>query len=189
MSGALLLGLLIVVLTFVYVVSPYLRGGGSSRRPAAAADPRAAMRLLRDELFATIVALDFDREVGKLDEDEYRLERNDLKRQAMAVLRLLDEVESVEERDSEVTRRASDPSVMRPAGRDAQEGVCASCGARVEAGDRFCAACGRPRSIPNEPFDSELDDSIERDVLALRRQRAARPAVVRVSGARRGRSR
>lgn len=184
-----MLGLLVVLFALLYVVSPYLRGSGSSRLPAASPDSRAALRVLRDELFAAIVALDFDRDVGKLDEDEYRLERDDLKRQAMAVLRLLDDADSVAERDSEVTRSAGAPTVTSPAGDGARELACASCGARVEAEDRFCAACGRPRSSPEEPLDSDLGDSIERDVLALRRQRATRPAVVRVSGARRGRSR
>lgn len=184
-----MLGLLIVLFALLYVVSPYLRGSGSSRRPAASSDSRATLRALRDELFAAIVALDFDRDVGKLDEDEYRLERDDLKRQAMAVLRLLDDAESTVERDRVVVPGVSDPTAINPAGNRARDGVCASCGARLDAEDRFCAACGRPRSIAGEPFNRDLDDAIERDVLALRSQRASRPAVVRVSGARRGRSR
>lgn len=185
MSGALLLGLVIVLLALLYVVSPYLWGVGSSRGPTRAQDPRAALYRLRDELFATIVALDFDHDVGKLDEDEYRQERDDLKRQAMVVLRLLDDAGSGAEADGEVRRFSSEPDDRSLPGGGALGTACASCGARVEAGDRFCSACGSPRPRPDEPFDAELDDSIERDVAALRRQRATRPAVVRVSGARR----
>ncbi len=50
-----------------------------------------ALRRLRDDLYARIVDLDFDREVGKTDEEGYHRERADLRREALAALRRLDE--------------------------------------------------------------------------------------------------
>lgn len=175
-------------MTVLFVLLPFIRGAPPSRAVATPVDGRAPLEELRDELFAKLVALDFDRDIGKLDEDEYRLERDDLKRQAAAVLRLLDEVALTPDVRAGAGARAAS-GVATPAPSPVAGALCVVCGAEIRAGDRFCFACGQPLHTMDGVDDRAIDDAIERDVLALRRQRAARPAIVRVSGGRRGRAR
>ncbi len=92
MSAAALVGILCAVAALLFVLAPLLWPGAFGVRDAGATDAEGeSLERLRDDLYARIVELDFDREVGKTDEEEYRQERADLKRQALAVLRLLDE--------------------------------------------------------------------------------------------------
>lgn len=194
MSAGLILGIVSAAAALLFVLLPLLR---SEERPeeatARAAAGAPALERLRDELYATIVELDFDHAVGKTDEEEYQRERAELKRQALAVLRLLDEGEAgvagrlddAIERDVALARRerAATATASEPA-----TPACPACGRVLKADDRFCSGCGRPVEAGDTVPLAEAD-AIEREVLALRRERAARPATIRVSGGRSGRGR
>ncbi len=92
MSGPALVGILLAVAALLFVLAPLLWPAALGvRRAGQVPVDEESLERLRDDLYARIVELDFDREVGKTDEEEYRQERADLKRQALAVLRLLDE--------------------------------------------------------------------------------------------------
>ncbi|HEY8600636.1 MAG TPA: hypothetical protein VIL85_19525 [Thermomicrobiales bacterium] len=148
MSAPSLLGLLLAIAAVSFVVAPLLwpRAFGIGVPVAASAasplDEVETLALLRDDLLAQIVDLDFEQAVGKTDEEEYQEERAALKRRALAVIRSLDErlqAEAIEESiEREVTR-------------------------------------ARTRRAEVEPLAeaSDLNDEVERQILALRRARGA----------------
>lgn len=148
MSTPSLFGLLLAIAAISFVVAPLLWprafGIGVPVPSSAVAqlDEVETLALLRDDLLAQIVDLDFEQAVGKTDEEEYQEERAALKRRALAVIRSLDErlqAEAIEESiEREVTR-------------------------------------ARTRRTEAEPLAeaSDLDDEVERQILALRRARGA----------------
>ena len=215
----MLFGILLMVAALLFVLAPLLRPRGS-RLPGAlepAVEGQPSLERLRDELYGAIVELDFDHAVGKTDDEEYRAERADLKRQALAVLRLLDEqaarervsgaaedAEEAIEREVRGVRAARATEVVR--GAEAALGAeqaaaasasCPHCGREPRPDDRFCSGCGRPL----EPMvagewpaaeDAALAEEVERQVGALRRERAVagmdgNAGAVGASNGRRGR--
>lgn len=167
MSASLLAGLIITAVAIGYVIAPLIwperfgarRGEGAiDRLPGDEARP---LEDLRDELYARIVDLDFEHAVGKTDEEEYRQERDALKRRALAVLRSLDE------RD----RAISSVPRAQTAGLDSADD-------EIEREVRLARArraAQRPAGGVDVAVraDDGLEDAIEREVLALRRSRPA----------------
>jgi hypothetical protein len=147
MSAASLLGLLLAIAAVSFVVAPLLwprAFGIGVATPATVPqlDEVETLTILRDDLLAQIVDLDFEQAVGKTDEEEYQEERAALKRRALAVIRSLDEQlqsEAIEESiEREVTRARTRRTEVEPL---------------AEAAD--------------------LNDEVERQILALRRARGA----------------
>ena len=95
-----------------YVVAPLIWprafGIGVAQTPAAPVhDEIETLALLRDDLLAQIVDLDFEQAVGKTDEEEYQQERAALKRRALAVIRSLDERTQSEVIEESIEREIS----------------------------------------------------------------------------------
>ena len=140
MSVPVLIGLLIAIVAATYVVAPLIWPRSFGVDPPVPPDEARSLSALRDEILAAIVDLDFERAVGKADEEEYQEERTVLKRRALAVIRSLDErlqSEAIEESiEREITR-------------------------------------ARTRRTEAEPLAeaSDLNDEVERQILALRRSR------------------
>ena len=199
----MLVGILLLVAALLYVLAPLLwpRTPAWQVRDAAAGAP--SLERLRDELYAAIVDLDFDHAVGKTDDEEYQQERADLKRQALAVLRLLDEqatdVEEAVEREVSAVRAVRTarerhiPAVPEAGMVDINEVAvaatpCAECGRVRDPDDRFCSGCGRPLApavvgAPAEADDDAIAEEIERQVGALRAERARVAAAVEAAEA------
>lgn len=201
MNLALVVGITIAVTALVYVLAPLLWPRTFDVEPATQLEPEdevAALERLRDDFFARIVELDFDHEVGKADEEEYREERAGLKRQALAVLRLLDErpgdaaastaVDDVIERDVRAARQRRAVAAKRAVADTSPAEHCTNCGCAFAEDDRFCAGCGTPnpatqQSVPDGVAVAEddldatteagLDDEVECQVRALRHERQA----------------
>ncbi len=212
----MLLGILLMVAALLFVLAPLL-WPHVSRSPGEVeptVEGRPSLERLRDELYGAIVELDFDHAVGKTDDEEYRAERADLKRQALAVLRLLDEqaarageTETAEDaierevRDARASRRG-EAAIVAGAALDREQPVaapagCPHCGRELRQDDRFCSGCGRPIEpvVAGEgpaAEDAALAEEVERQVGALRRERAVvgmdgHPGAVGLSNGRRGR--
>ena len=168
MSPPVVVGTLFAVAALLYVLAPLLWprafGVEGAAPPVEAGGDEGTLERLRDDLFARIVDLDFDHAVGKTDEEEYRAERADLKRQALATLRLLDE------RAARATATAAEDDAIE----------------REVRALRERRAAEAPVGRPGEEFD--LEDEVERQVRALRRERQARPvAAVPAAGSADGR--
>ena len=145
MSIPLLVGLVLAAAALCYVLAPIVmpRAFGVEATPANdPANPNSdPLARLRDDLFASIVDLDFDHATGKTDEEEYQQERAVLKRRALAVLRTIDDRDSASDVIEEAVRAARARRVA-PIEPDA-----------------------------NDSALLELDDEVERQVSALRRMR------------------
>jgi hypothetical protein len=215
MSPAMLLGILLMVAALLFVLAPLLwpRVSRSPGEVEPAVEGRPSLERLRDELYSAIVELDFDHAVGKTDDEEYRAERADLKRQALAVLRLLDEqaarageAEDAEDaierevRDARASRRGEAAIEKVTLGREQAvipSADCPHCGRELRRDDRFCSGCGQPiePAVAGEgpaSEDAALAEEVERQVGALRRERAVvgmdgHPGAVGLSNGRRGR--
>ncbi len=111
MSGFALFGALLLLL-LAGVVWAAVRGSGKG----ATADGAAARR---DAAIEALRELEFEREAGKLPEEEYRRLRGRL------------ELEAVRARDAATEAALGGAEV-----------VCPSCGRPIEGGEKFCPSCG-----------------------------------------------
>lgn len=154
MSLPVLIGLLIAAVAVLYVIAPLLWprsfGVGERGAPVAAPDEGSTLLALRDQLLASIVDLDFERAVGKTDEEEYQQERGALKRRALAVIRTLDE-------------RNADTAAL---GETVEQEIRRARARRV--------ADAAPAATESESPD--LYDEVERQIRALRSARGAKTA-------------
>ena len=145
MSLPLLIGLALAAAALCYVLAPVVwpRAFGVDTAPASVATDPAddPLARLRDDLFASIVELDFDHATGKTDEEEYQQERAALKRRALAVMRTIDDRDNAADVVEEAVRAARARRIT-PAEPDT-----------------------------NDPALLELGDEVERQVSALRRMR------------------
>ena len=214
----MLLGILLMVAALLFVLAPLLwpRVSRSPGEVEPTVGGQPSLERLRDELYGAIVELDFDHAVGKTDDEEYRAERTDLKRQALAVLRLLDEqaarsgaageAEAAEDaierevREVRASRASEAPIEVGALGGEqpvAPLAGCPHCGRELREGDRFCSGCGQPIEpvVAGEgpaSEDAALAEEVERQVGALRQERAVvgmdgHPGAVGLSNGRRGR--
>ncbi len=163
---AILLITLLIVGTFAFVLRPLLAhhtpGNGPDQGPQA---PAGELIARRDALYAALKDAEFDRETGKLTEEDYQAVRTRTMAEAAGVLRQLDhltpEAEAAldAEIEAEVARlrdgaaaaiapelaAAVDAEIAALAKRAAParfKPACPDCGQPYQPGDAFCAACG-----------------------------------------------
>jgi hypothetical protein len=142
--GSILLGLGLLILVSFWVLRPMLEGPRVSANDEPPADP---LVFTREQVLTQLRDLDFDHATGKLNEEDYALQRAQLMAQGVAVLKELDSqaaapVAQVDEIEAAIAqRRARRPSTSAAL-------HCGNCGAVVSAGDRFCPKCGQPLAAP-----------------------------------------
>ncbi len=136
MSGFALFGALLLLLATAVVWAALRSSGRSVPTDRAAARRDAAIEALRE--------LEFERETGKLPEEEYRRLRGRLEREAV---RARDAALEAGPRPgsaaaAEPAAPPSDgPSAADPASGEAAA-TCPSCQRPLEGGERFCPSCG-----------------------------------------------
>ncbi|MCS6802068.1 MAG: zinc ribbon domain-containing protein [Chloroflexota bacterium] len=157
MTSTLLIALAFAAVAFFYVSWPFLR---AQPRPATRRDETLAeLRRKRDSIYEALRELDFDARTGKLSPADHAELSDRYKRQAIALLKQLDDqtraallaIDAEIEREVAARRRTARP---QPSTR------CVACGAALTANDRFCRQCGVPqgRACPrcgaaSEPLD------------------------------------
>ncbi len=111
----------------------------------------------RDGVYATLRDLEQDRELGKLNADDYNALREKYMARAAEILRELDmlkgegdaQAASAELETEIAALRAYPPapisaqSVPVPAPQRSADLFCTNCGRQYKQGDKFCARCGR----------------------------------------------
>ncbi len=163
----ILLIALLIAGTFIIILRPLIaRDSPSLDRDKDSPAPAGELIARRDALYAALKDAEFDRETGKLTEEDYQAVRARTMAEAAGVLRQLDhltpEAEAAldAEIEAEVARlRAGDAQPVAPdlaAAVDAEiaalakraatpsrlKPACPDCGQPYQSGDAFCAACG-----------------------------------------------
>lgn len=136
--------ILLVAAVALFVAAPLAEGVYRRRRSGA---DRAELERLEHERGLAIQGLrelEFDHEMGKLDDPDYRELRASLEARALAVMSAQERarrdargpaLKLATRRSAPTQSRAADASTVR---------ACASCGGRIAAGASFCVECGTP---------------------------------------------
>ncbi len=142
--------ILIVAAVALFVAAPL--SGGFSRRRRSTPREFDVERLEHERGLAVqgLLELEFDHEMGKLDELDYRNLKRSLEERALSAMSALEHARSAGGATRGVPMRLA-ARVSRP-GRVAASGAaagtpptmnfCPQCGVRAGAGHNFCAACG-----------------------------------------------
>ena len=95
---------------------------------------------------AALKEIEFDRETGKLSDNDYEFLKQKYTVEALAAMRA-EEDTTPEELEAGVEAQVSARvATLRADG--GTEGVCGACGTMAGAGARFCPACGKPLGAP-----------------------------------------
>lgn len=131
--SALVVGGVVVVSTAIAGVFLFWPLGGRLRSASLDETELPLLRRERESLYTAIRDLDDDHETGKIDDQDWRSMREDLRRRALALL---------------ATERAAGGTGAGGAAAE-PEGIasttvaaCDACGVQARTGDRFCARCG-----------------------------------------------
>ncbi len=155
---------------FLFVVHPLRDALRFSEEEKAPVDRLADLYARRDTLYQAIKDLEFDYQVGKVVEADYRHLRERLRQEAAAVLR---EIDALQARQADVRERleaevralrehlatatqASPQTDTETAQAEATTSYvtprfCTQCGAALRPGDRFCSQCGAAVVRVQEP--------------------------------------
>lgn len=143
---SLIVALAMAAAAMLYVAYPLFLSeeGTASALTADGPDPRLAELISkREATYRVIRELDFDHSIGNLSETDYREMRERLKRQAIGILKEIDEAEgeptnmvAVVDREAQVEQGAQK---AKPRASDA---ICPACSESIELADRFCRHCG-----------------------------------------------
>jgi len=149
-------GLLLVGCGF-YIGRPLL-----GRRSSSALGNTSTRQLTerKEQLYSSILELEFDRELGKLPEDDFQRMRSELETEALAIIHQLDQLngqsspDSLEQRiEREVAALQIEHPIQHPPTSAqplqsstppvVQAKFCGQCGGPRRAEDRFCTQCGK----------------------------------------------
>jgi hypothetical protein len=119
----------------------------------------------KEQLYATILELEFDRELGKLPDEDFQRMRDELEEEALEVIHMLDQLNGrtdsdsverrIEEELAQIQAQNPQESVVVQAEIPATEAAvplhtpmpqsnfCGQCGAKRQTEDRFCPQCGK----------------------------------------------
>lgn len=92
---------------------------------------------------AALKEIEFDRETGKLSDNDYEFLRQKYTVEALSALRSEDDASPAADLEARVAARVA---TMRDDGSTASD--CGACGAHVGPGVRFCPECGAPIGAP-----------------------------------------
>lgn len=128
-------------------------GAGAAGDPELAAELEGLL-VRKDGLYAAIKDLDFDYQTGKLSVDDYETLKEAYARDAIEVLKEIDE------RDGDL--REGPAKAKRPRRRKSAKGqqvsvLCSECGEELDGSDRFCKHCGATHVLACTECGAEYD--------------------------------
>jgi hypothetical protein len=163
--GAILILLALLVAVGWFLAAPLMRG--AHPRPLDESPEISALLAERDRVINALQELDFDFKLGKVPEDGYPAQRNELLQRGANILTELDRLAPQAASGSDVSDRIEQAIVEEPgaevasggtladeriesllaarraARRDKSAGFCPHCGKPVLLNDRFCPNCGK----------------------------------------------
>lgn len=142
---------LLALTLLTYILQPLQVAGAVEDALEQVMDELEELYARRDALYQAIKDLEMDYQAGKLNEEDYHLFRQRLRREAAEVLRAIDHLvaqqNAVRERlETLVKAMREQPSPTQETAEEllSAPAYCSRCGHRVRAGDRFCSQCGAP---------------------------------------------
>ena len=119
---------LILLASIVYVFSPLFRS--AKDKSSFNAKNRIQEGLLYDKntIYQHIIELDFDHDLGNIDESDYQKTRNELKKQVGTVIK------EIKGDLSKTESKSESP---------AQSRFCRHCGKKISKNDKYCPFCGQ----------------------------------------------
>jgi hypothetical protein len=144
--GSLLIGLALAIAVAAYIIRPLVEGSGEK---ITEVDRRLSeLQAERDRVLTRIQELDMDFAMGKILEDNYRTQRDELMLYGAQVLKELDLSAGLESTPAEPVRLEDEiesaVARIRGSGAGISSAFCPSCGEAVQEGDQFCTHCGSP---------------------------------------------
>jgi len=138
--------LLILVVVGYWIFHPLLRPkpieGLSPRRRE---DREKALQQRKEDVYAAIKEMDFDFEMGKISEEDYRELKSQYKAKALEILKELGTVDGGEDIDAAIEREVQKlREKKRKNGKEPawQINFCSQCGREVAPDNNFCQGCG-----------------------------------------------
>ncbi len=127
-----------ILASVAYVAWPFL----NQARPATNGKSSARLddlRIQRDIVFAAIKDLEMDREMGRVSEDDFEQLNAGYRKQAIEVLKKIDQA------GNGTYRKHLEEELAALRSKHRQGGLifCSACGSAVAAQDKFCSSCGR----------------------------------------------
>ncbi len=143
----IILAIVIVIAALLIVAYPIL---AKTREVPAETSPAqeelAELMARRDAVFQALRDLNFDRQVGKIAEEDFVIFEANLKETAAEALRAIDQWEAAADQslDAAIERLIAErrQAVLRG------ERTCPTCGQAARPEDKFCAACGTALPSP-----------------------------------------
>ncbi|MEE8121835.1 MAG: zinc ribbon domain-containing protein [Anaerolineales bacterium] len=131
--GAVFVGLALVLISGVVLADPYLRKNHHrSIQPRVSGDSLGTDRV---EVLMALRDLDFDFQLGKISEEDYRTARMVLMREAAVVLQAQDRQDQA--LDAEIEAQVQSLRALKM-----EHPTCRRCNSPLKSGARFCSSCG-----------------------------------------------
>ncbi len=144
--GSIFLGLALLVVVALFLARPLLLKHPLPKDKHA--KERRQLEKDRDAYLDEIRALDFDHETGKIPTEVYQLQRDQLRMEAAAILKTLDELPEIDgDVYAQIEAAVAKRRHQRVLSTNGQVSYCAGCGQPLDKGDKFCASCGRPIEV------------------------------------------
>lgn len=131
--GAVFVGLALVLVSGVVLADPYVRK--KHRRSIQSRVSGDSLRKDRVEVLMALRDLDFDFQLGKINEEDYRTARMMLMWEAAVVLQAQDRQD--EALDAEIEAQVQSLRALKM-----DHPTCRRCNSPLRSGARFCSSCG-----------------------------------------------
>jgi rubrerythrin len=132
--------LFVLVASLAYIAHPYFKKQTVSPKSKKARSNRLSdLQAQRDTILASIKDLEFDREMGKVSDEDYAQMNTQFRRDAVGILQQIDQSNG-----KSSAKRALEAELKSLRNQKKSQGkfFCKHCGASVSAQDRFCSSCG-----------------------------------------------
>ena len=133
----------LLAILVLYIGYPFFATRRPAQSPTTSATSAKDLLERKEQLYAGIKELEFDRNTGKLAEEDYRLLRAELEGEALGVLRQLDQLNGEVDGATLQSRIEADVRDQRQTAAATEPDRCPSCEAPRQIRARFCSQCGQ----------------------------------------------
>jgi ribosomal protein L32 len=138
---------ILVVLAGIYVLIPLFKQAKNDpdiKLPAETELDRLLDR--KTVIYRNLKDLEFEYQMGRLSDVDYRKLDATYKSEAAAILQSLDQLNAFQNLDETIEKDIASrkTKLSAPGTKPAAASLCPSCGAKIIPGKKFCADCGHP---------------------------------------------